>query len=538
MTLRTRIAAVAGLSVTLAVLAVAVSLYIAVRADLRGAVDKGLHARVGVLLRALPHLDRRAIARGSGAVVVFGGASSHGASGGSHSSTGGGTSIYAFSGFPTKVGPAPFGGASGYVQFIAPNGSVLVPGGQGSASSAIAIGSTERAVARRGHGYTLRDRTVNGTRLRVLTQGVGARGAVMVARPLSEVESELRELLLILAIVGAVGIALAAALGAVVAKVALAPIRRFTARTERLSAGRASGITELDLAGRLHVTGRDELGRLADSFNRTLDALEGSVESQRQLVADAGHELRTPIASLRANIQVLDEAELLPDADRQSLREDIVDELDELTALVSDVIELARGSASEDLRDDVRLDEVVAAAVERARRRARGVTFEQMLEPTLVRGDAARIDRAVSNLLENARKWSPEEAIVEVGLHAGVLSVRDHGPGFDEKDLNHVFDRFYRADRARKLPGSGLGLAIVRQAAEAHGGYAEAANAPGGGALLRVSFGALIDLPAVSPQPLELQPHEQAAAARRADGSDPIEAGEHGGAHERTGGPA
>ncbi len=504
MTLRTRIAAVAGLSVTLAVLAVAISLYIAVRSDLRGAVDKGLHARVGVLLRALPHLDRRAIARGSGAVVVFGGAAAHGGAGGAHPA-GGGTSIYAFSGFPSRVGPAPFGGASGYVQFIAPNGSVLVPGGQGSSSSAIAIGSAERAVARRGRGDVLRDRTVNDTRLRVLTQGVGARGAVMVARPLTEVESELKELLLILAIVGATGIALAAALGAVVAKVALAPVRRFTARTERLTASDASGSSELYLSGRLEVRGRDELGRLADSFNRTLDALEHSVEAQRQLVADAGHELRTPIASLRANIQVLGEAERLPDADRESLREDIVNELDELTALVSDVIELARGSASEDQRDDVRLDEVVAAVVERVRRRARGVTFEPTLEPTLVRGEAARIDRAVSNLLENARKWSPEEGLVEVGLHAGVLSVRDHGPGFGENDLNHVFDRFYRADRARKLPGSGLGLAIVRQAAEAHGGYAEAANAPGGGALLRVSFGALIDLPAVADEPAEIE---------------------------------
>ena len=152
---------------------------------------------------------------------------------------------------------------------------------------------------------------------------------------------------------------------------------------------------------------------------------------------------------------MLGEAERLPDADRQSLREDIVNELDELTALVSDVIELARGSASEDQRDDVRLDEIVAAAVERARRRARGVTFEQRLEPTLVRGEAARIDRAVSNLLENARKWSPEEGLVEVGLHAGVLSVRDHGPGFDENDLTHVFDRFYRADRRAQAAGLG-----------------------------------------------------------------------------------
>ncbi len=245
----------------------------------------------------------------------------------------------------------------------------------------------------------------------------------------------------------------------------------------------------LDLSRRLEVEGRDELGRLAESFNRTLDALERSVDSQRRLVADAGHELRTPIASLRANIQVLGEAQRLPAAEQVSLRDDIVGELDELTALVADVVELARGTSSEGRQaDDVRLDAIVAGAIEKASRRG-GVRFEQHLESTVVTGQAERIDRAVGNLLENARKWSPDGGLVEMALKDGILSVRDHGPGFDEQDVAHVFDRFYRADGARGLPGSGLGLAIVRQAAEACGGYAEAGNAEGGGALLRVSFG-------------------------------------------------
>jgi two-component system, OmpR family, sensor histidine kinase MprB len=323
----------------------------------------------------------------------------------------------------------------------------------------------------------------------VLTEGIGARGAVMVARPLGEINSELNRLLEILAIVGVAGIALAVALGAFVARVALAPIRRFTTRTETLTEEGTLRGTSLDLSQRLEVEGEDELGRLADSFNRTLDALERSISSQRQLVADAGHELRTPIASLRANIQVLGESERLPVADQQSLRADIVAELDELTALVADLVELARGTSSEGRgADEVRLDAIVQAAVEKAQRRG-GVDMRAQLEPTVVTGQAERIDRAVGNLLENARKWSPEGGVVEVVLREGLLSVRDHGPGFDERDLPHVFDRFYRADRARRLPGSGLGLAIVRQAAEACGGYAEAANAPGGGALLRVSFG-------------------------------------------------
>jgi two-component system sensor histidine kinase MprB len=301
----------------------------------------------------------------------------------------------------------------------------------------------------------------------------------------------LSRLLELLVIVGVAGIALALALGALVARVALAPVRSFTARTETLTARGALRGASLVPFERLDVQGRDELGRLADSFNRTLDALERSVGAQRQLVADAGHELRTPIASLRANIQVLGEAERLPTEEQEGLRKDIVGELDELTALVADVVELARGTAPEgrEASDEVRLDGIVDAAIEKARRRG-GVRFEASLEPTVVTGQAERIDRAVGNLLENARKWSPDGGVVEVELRGGVLSVRDHGPGFEEADLPFVFDRFYRADRARKLPGSGLGLAIVRQAAESCGGYAEAENAAGGGALLRVGFGA------------------------------------------------
>ncbi len=488
MILRTRIAAAAGVSVAVAVLAAAVGLYVAVSTDLRGEVDTGLRARARAFTQPPPG-GVEGDAGGPGGGGLFGGGPPTPGGQGP-----GGQGGNARGELPSSVQPAPFGGASGYVQFVAPDGRVQVPGGQGSSPTRIVPNARDRAIARRGTGSALTDRTVRGTKLRVLTEGIGAaRGAVMVARPLGEVDSELSRLALILAIVGAVGIALAAALGAVVARVALAPVRRFTARTETLTEQGALRGARLDLSRRLEVEGRDELGRLADSFNRTLDALERSVSSQRQLVADAGHELRTPIASLRANIQVLGEAERLPVTEQESLRADIVAELDELTAMVADVVELARGTVSEEREalaslDEVRLDGIVQAAIEKARRRG-DARFEARLESTVVTGRADRIDRAVGNLLENARKWSPPGGVVEVELRDGVLSVRDHGSGFDERDLPHVFDRFYRADRARTLPGSGLGLAIVRQAAEACGGHAEAANAPGGGALLTVSFG-------------------------------------------------
>jgi two-component system sensor histidine kinase MprB len=326
---------------------------------------------------------------------------------------------------------------------------------------------------------------VNGTHIRVLVTGIGSRGALAAAQSLAEVDKTLSNQLLLLALIAAGGIALAAVLAVLVARTAVAPIQRFTRQAERIGAQPERLEHE-----RVEETGRDELTRLARSFNNTLDALDRSVQSQRNLVADASHELRTPIATIRANLQLMRDEALLSPEDREALRADVIEELDELTALVADVVELARGGRPGAEAGDVRLDSIVADALERARRRAPGVRFEDELEPTLVRGEGDRMARAVNNLLDNAGKWSPEGGVVEVSLREGVLTVRDHGPGFGEEDLPHVFDRFYRARTARSKPGSGLGLAIVRQAAEAHGGFVEAANATGGGALMRISFGA------------------------------------------------
>ncbi len=487
MTLRTRIAAVASLSVALAVLAAAVGLYVAVRSDLRGEIDKALNERAQPFLA--PPAPPAGAAAGPGAATGSGAAPDGDGSppggepprGASGAGGGGGGDHGEVGRFPGSIEPAPFGAASGYVQFISPEGAVQVPGGQGASPTKIAITAQDRAIATSGSGRSVTDRSVKGTQLRVLTLGIGPRGSVLVARPLTEVEHELSRLLLILALIGGGGIVLAAILGTLVARTALAPIARFTRRTETLTGN-------LDLSRRLDVEGHDELARLAESFNATLTALERSVQAQRHLIADASHELRTPIASLRANIQILGEAERLGADELEGLREDIVEELDDLTALVSDVVELARGAAPDAAADDMRLDHVVETAVRRTERRG-DLIFQLSLEPTLISGQADRVNRAVSNLLDNARRWSPPEGTVEVGLKDGVLTVRDHGPGFQAADLPFVFDRFYRAQNARRLPGSGLGLAIVRQAAEASSGFAEAENAPGGGALLRVSFG-------------------------------------------------
>ena len=298
------------------------------------------------------------------------------------------------------------------------------------------------------------------------------------------------ELLLLLAI-AAGGIALAGLLGILVARTALAPIARFTGQAEAIAAN-----PERLEQQRLEVAGDDELARLGRTFNTTLDALDRSIQAQRNLIADASHELRTPIASLRANLQLLREESRLPAEDRAALRADMIEELDGLTALVADVVELARGSRPQTPPRDTRVDELVEEALARTGRRAPALTIQAELEPTVIHGEEERIARGIANLLDNAVKHGGPHGTIEVRLHAGVLTVRDHGPGFHDEDLPFVFDRFHRARDARGKPGSGLGLAIVRQAAEAHGGTARAANAPGGGALLTVSFG-----PPVHPPP-------------------------------------
>ena len=448
MTLRTRMAAVAGVAVALTVVVLAAAQYEAARSTLRGEIDSALRDRATLIDSSPPIAGRGGPTDGDD--------------------------------HHDRVPPNPFGDAAGKVQYVSPQGTIL---SSSTTSSQLPVDTRAKELAASGTGSYFSDAHVSGVHLRVLTVGLGQRGAAQIARPLTEVDHALRQLLLVLLAVGAVGILVAAALGGVVARAALAPVSRFTRRTEALTANP-------DLSQRLEIDGQDELARLARSFNATLDALERSAEAQRHLVADASHELRTPIASLRANIQVLQDADLLPEADRESLRADIIAELDELTALVGDVVELARGSKPSDVVDDVRIDQIVRALVERAERRAGdAVVFRSTLQPTVVSGEPERISRAISNLLGNAHKWSPPGGLIEIGLADGTLSIRDHGAGFDEADLPHVFDRFYRADSARGMPGSGLGLAIVRQAAEAHGGWVTAANAPDGGALVTLSFG-------------------------------------------------
>ncbi len=376
---------------------------------------------------------------------------------------------------------AGFAGNIGYAQMLLSDGEIVTSGGAGAK---LPITARTRAVASgRQHAY-FSDAMVSGTRLRVLTEKAPAGGVWQVALPLTDVNNTLDHLLLVLGAVSLGGVLLAAALGLLVSRAALAPVRRLTGATERVARTQ-------DLAHRIPVGASDELGRLAASFNTMLAALERSRLAQRQLVSDASHELRTPLTSVQANLDALALGDVLTPAERERAVASAQAQLRELTVLVGDLVDLSKTEVEEVEVEDVRLDLATATAVQRARLHARGVALRLDAQPCLVRAAPARLDRAIANLLDNAIKWSPPAGAVEVRVSDGRLQVRDHGPGIDAADLPHVFDRFYRARAARGRPGSGLGLAIVRQFAETHGGTVRAENDSGGGARLILELASL-----------------------------------------------
>jgi two-component system, OmpR family, sensor histidine kinase MprB len=445
MTFRARLALVAAAAVALAVVVASFVVYFVVRSELRGPIDNSLKKSAAEIQqspsdeeidRALFHLT------------------------------------------------AKLGGAAGYPQVVKPDGTSIPAIPAFGPKIPLPVDDQDREVARGERGTFLRDATVAGTHVRMITFPVPSSVglvAVQVVRPLTEVDDTLGRVENFLILIGGLGIAIAAGVGLLVARAALAPVRRLTTATETVT---KTG----DLSQRIDDRGSDELSRLAASFNAMLAALQESSRAQRQLVADASHELRTPLTSLRTNIEVLASERELPAGERERLLDDVVEQLGEMTTLIAELMDLARGEEQAGEPEEVRLDLLTADAVERARRNRPGVTFVTELQESIVHGVPATLERAVANLLDNAAKWSPPNGQVEVAVRDGHVTVRDHGPGIDEEDLPYVFDRFYRASSARGLPGSGLGLAIVRQVAVAHGGTVVAERAEGGGTRMTLSL--------------------------------------------------
>ena len=443
---------VAAVAVAFAVVIAAIVCYMVVRTQLLDQVDSELHQQAGQL-RQLPDCN--------------------------------GTYV---SGRPASAnGPAPIW------QVTTANGAVAC----GSGNFQLPV--TDQVLAIAGgppNASHLQDLTLGGTPVRELTVHVGLQfgfdgpvvpAAMQLARPLDGVKNILRDLRFVLLLVCAGGIALAAVLGRLAARQVLAPLAEVAQTARHIEE------TE-DLSSRIRVHADDEVGQLATRFNAMIerlqhsrDALDESVSAQRQLVADASHELRTPITSLRTNIEVLlDQGDRLTEEDRRRLLADVLEQSEELSALIGDVIELARGDLPITSAEDVRLDRVVTESISRAQRAFPQVQFETSLEPVIVEGVPERLARAVNNLIDNAAHHSPRQGLVEIVVDRDGVWVRDHGTGIDEADLPYVFDRFFRGANSRHRQGSGLGLAIVRQVASQHGGSVDAANSADGGAIFRL----------------------------------------------------
>jgi len=452
-TFRARLTAASAAAVAMAIVSASLVVWFAVRAELRGQVDDSLRQRVDQLaaLRVV----------GGGNLPIVGDPA---------------IDVDPFE-IPadrlSELPPVTVGEPIVYVQLVSAEGDVLVVPGQGPFR--LEPTDDDIAVARGASEGFLADRRAGDVAWRVYTTPASDGIAAVFARPLTEVSDALGRLALVLTGVTVLGVAAAIGLGMVVTRTAARPVAELTAAAER--------VTETgDLSHRIDVPGADdadELGRLASSFNAMLGALDASVTAQRRLVADASHELRTPLTSVRTNLDVLARHHLAPD-ERAAVLADVQEQLEELTVLVHDLVDLARDGDAPLVFEDVRLDEVAAAIVDRARRRANGVAIAMELTPSVVRGDRERIGRAVGNLLDNAVKFGGDGAI-DVTVRDGTLVVRDRGPGVGADDLPRVFDRFYRSASARAVPGSGLGLAIVHQVAAAHGGSVTAETPDDGG---------------------------------------------------------
>jgi len=360
------------------------------------------------------------------------------------------------------------------LQLIRPTGTVI------AACDVLPVGPEELAIAQSGTGSGYRTVTVEGERFRLLTRGFGEVGAVQFARSLEITEDTLRSLLARSIFFGLIGAALASALGWILARRATEPVKKLSDAAERVARTR-------DLGERIEVGGDDEIAGLATSFNTMLASLDTSREQQKRLVQDASHELRTPLTSMRTNVEMLQRHDTIEPEMRQRILADIGAELHELTELTSELVDSATEVPTAlELRAEVDLADVVEECADRARRRHRRTIEVHVADPPaaepIVVGDAGLLARAITNLVNNAVKFSPEDSPVGIDVDGGTVLVRDRGPGIPEADLPFVFDRFYRSTAARSEPGSGLGLAIVEQIVTGHGGRVSARNRPEGGA--------------------------------------------------------
>lgn len=344
------------------------------------------------------------------------------------------------------------------IQFVAPD---LSPGAQ--------LGTTVQTI---GNERVLAKRYSDGT-------------TIVLAQDMARTHDLIAALGSVLLVICLLGILLSIVAGAFVSTTGLRPLVRFQRAVDR--------ITHTDELKPIAVQGSDELAQLSISFNEMVETLQESRRRQSSLIADAGHELKTPLTSIRTNIElllmVLNSGQTIPEDERRDIKNDVIAQLDEMSTLINDLVDLARhdGEANPET-EVVDLEHVIDAALARIERRHPDLTFEIDSEPWPMVGESSALERAVVNLMGNAGKWSPPGGIVRVRLREGRLEVSDSGPGIAEDEREKVFQRFYRADESRSMPGSGLGLSIVQQTVLRHGGSVWVEESDDGGAKLVATF--------------------------------------------------
>lgn len=365
------------------------------------------------------------------------------------------------------------------IQIVSVDGSVA---SFDPTSVALPVTSTDTDIAANANGHRVfRDISVNGTDYRMLTISAPNQLAIQVARDTRETTEALRNLgghLLVIALIGVVASGLIAW---IIASRAVRPIVTLAGAAETIAR-----TNDLDHPIPIHRS--DEVGRLAESFNQMLQALSASRTQQKQLAADASHELRTPLTVIRANIEFLERAQTLDTHQRNELLSETRLELDELTNLVAELVDLASDASSQESTSSVSLADIATNVAERFTRRSGRTINVEVRERADVQARPTMVERAISNFVDNAVKFSGPESPVDIVVDATSVTVMDRGIGINVTDTHRVFDRFYRAPGARNHPGSGLGLAIVQKVAADHHGEATVSARPGGGtiAILRL----------------------------------------------------
>lgn len=364
------------------------------------------------------------------------------------------------------------------VQLINGTGGVIA----GIEGRILPVDAVDQDVANREQQAVIRDIDVSGVHYRVLSTSTPFEGiGLLIGRDLTANDMVLEGLRNQLVLLGIAAVAFAALIGWFLAGRTAGPVTRISLAAQQVAATQ-------DFDEPIAVERDDEVGRLAHSFNTMLAALNISRQQQRRLVMDASHELRTPLTALRTNLELLLRAPDIDPEERRKILEDSEAELTELTAMMNELVDLAADpNRPEEAREVLPLDEVVGSAIERAARRTT-ISIDSDLEPCRVVGVRSGLERAVSNLIDNAVKWSPADGHIDISLAGGSVEVRDRGPGISDDDLPFLFERFYRSAAARSQPGSGLGLAIVKQIVENHGGEVWARNAEDGGAIVGFSI--------------------------------------------------